>query len=141
MKEYFNIKEVVCPHVLDRFGEEAWRFIDPHLQEVMLYLRRRFDVPVIINDYEAGLTQRGLRCNLCSLVKAKSDVGLVYLSAHVLGKAFDFDVQGMSAAGARSCIFDYDKELPYPVRLEVGVEWVHLDIMNVSDYYVEYFLG
>jgi len=68
-------------------------------------------------------------------------VGLVYLSPHVLGKAFDFDVQGMDATEVRSYIYDCYKELPYPVRLEVGVEWVHLDMMNVGDFYVEYFVG
>lgn len=37
-----------------------------------------------------GLSQRGLRCNMCPLVKDKKSV---YISAHILGCAIDFNVK------------------------------------------------
>ena len=58
---------------------------------------------------------RGLRCNKCKLVANKS---VSYLSAHVLGKAGDFSVDGMSAEEARQKIIENIDKLPHPIRME-----------------------
>jgi hypothetical protein len=70
--------------------------------------------------------QRGLRCNRCGLVAQKD---AVYLSSHVLGKAGDFTVQGMTAQEARSRIRNSANLLPYPLRMEGGVTWLHIDVL------------
>ena len=72
-----------------------------------------------------GKTERGLRCNRCSIVRGKSGV---YLSAHCLGKAGDFTVTGMTAEQARRKIVQNADLLPCPVRLEKGVSWLHMDV-------------
>ena len=46
------------------------------------------------------------------------------------GTAVDFDVQGMSAEEVRKWIERNKVLLPYPIRLEEGVNWVHLDMRN-----------
>ena len=60
-----------------------------------------------------SMSQRGVRCNLCKLVKSKSTP---YLSAHVLGKAGDFTVIGLSAEEARQRILENADLLPYRLR-------------------------
>lgn len=130
MKEYFEIKEVVCPHVSDKFGETAWFYIDPRLRVVMSRIRGLIDAKIFINVPESDLTQRGLRCNLCELVLNKTGLGELYMSAHVFGAAFDFDVEGRSADWVRGFIHAHIGELVYGIRLEEGVSWVHLDVLN-----------
>ena len=49
----------------------------------------------------SNLNQRGLRCNLCHIVSNKQSL---YLSAHILGKAGDFTVRGLTAEEARNKI-------------------------------------
>ena len=138
MKQYFDIKEIVCDHVYDRFGETAWRFFDPRLLKVMAWLRLKLNRRIIINSRSYGLTQRGLRCNLCSLVAKKTTP---YLSAHILGAAFDFDVEGMLAEETRQWIEKNKADLPHPVRLEKGTTWVHLDTATEQTDKVTYFEG
>lgn len=64
---------------------------------------------------------------MCSIVKSKTSP---YLSAHVLGRAGDFNVEGMSAEVARNKIVELEHILPYPIRLEKDVTWVHIDVMD-----------
>ena len=65
--------------------------------------------------------ERGLRCNQCNIVRSKSNKGEVYMSAHILGRAYDFDVDGMTAAEVRVWIASHKNELPYNIRLELDV--------------------
>ena len=76
------------------------------------------------------MTQRGLRCNVCELVKTKP---YNYLSAHVLGKGGDFSITGMSAEQARSLIRSNLNKFPYPIRLEKEVSWLHIDVIDTRN--------
>lgn len=105
-------------------------FLDDRLIETLDIVRERIlGVPVTVNNWRQGgsFSQRGLRCNCCQLVKSKI---APYLSAHVLGKAIDFDAKGMTANEVRAAIIKAQLLLPYPVRLETGVSWVHLDVYD-----------
>lgn len=124
LKRYFSVKELVCDHTYSRFGESSWNFLDTDYLHVLLILRRDiFKAPMTCNT--SSLKQRGLRCNRCSLVRNKTSV---YLSAHVLGKAGDFTISGMSAERARQLIKQNANLLPCQVRIEKGVSWLHLDV-------------
>lgn len=71
LKRYFNIKELVCPHVYEKFGERAWIFLDAMALRLLLVLRRDIlKVPLVCNT--KTLTQRGLRCNRCEIVRGKT---------------------------------------------------------------------
>jgi len=72
-------------------------------------------------------TQSGVRCNLCRLVKDKTDNNEVYVSAHIQGQADDFSVKGMTADQVRRWIIEHKKDLPYNIRLEAYVKWIHMD--------------
>lgn len=130
IKQYFDIQELVCKHVYTKFGQVAWSFFDERLLETLLVIREKLGKPIYVNNWQVGgnLTQRGLRCNVCALVAEKTSLEKVYMSTHIQGNGIDFDVQGMSAAEVRGWIIKNQILLPYPVRLEDGVSWVHLDM-------------
>lgn len=122
---FFTIEELVCDHTFPKWGEKSWQFLDTAFLHNLLVIRRDIlQVPMICNHGEAH--QRGLRCNLCELVKEKD---VVYLSPHPLGKAGDFTVVGMTAQEARSRIRNNAHLLPYPLRMEGGVSWLHIDVL------------
>ena len=130
---YFSVKELVCKHVYERYGEKAAMFLDDKLIETLNVIREQIlCAPMTVNNLHAGgnFTQRGLRCNICELVKNKTDAGRLYLSAHMLGKAVDCNADGMTAQEARRLIIEKQELLPYPIRLEDGVSWLHIDLYD-----------
>lgn len=130
LKTKFKIKELVCNEVLAKYGEGAWRFLDDRILQALYLLRFEiFNAPITINNGK-NFTQRGLRCNRCQLVRSKSTP---YLSAHVLGKAFDLDVKGYTAEQARKKIKENLNKFPFPIRMESGVNWVHIDVVDMGN--------
>lgn len=124
LKKYFKVNELVCNHIYDRWGEFSWQFLDTDYLHALLVIRR--------DILKAGMTcnngtakQRGMRCNRCELVRHKPSV---YVSAHILGKAGDFTVTGMSAEDARKKIKASASLLPCAIRVEGGVTWLHFDV-------------
>lgn len=126
LKKYFDIKELVCNHIYDRFGEQAWMFLNTSLLHTLLVLRTQIiNLPMIVNT--TTLKQRGMRCNMCELVKNKKQV---YVSAHLTGNGVDFTCSTKNAEEIRNLIKNNQTMLPYSIRLEDGVNWVHLDVYN-----------
>ncbi|MEG2856305.1 hypothetical protein [Bacteroides sp.] len=136
LKEYFGIQELVCKHTYQKFGDRAWQFLDTELLHTLLVLRRDvFKASMIVNNWNQGgsFSQRGLRCNICQLVSDKTKKNSIYLSAHCNGAGVDFDVSGLSAEAARKRIIEHQSLLPYPIRLEEAVTWVHIDIYDLCN--------
>ena len=128
VRKYFNIKELVCDHTYKKWGEKSWQFLDTDFLHALLIIRRDIlQVPMTCNF--ATSTQRGLRCNCCQLVQSKSKLGQNYLSAHILGKAGDFTVKGMTSEMARIVIKQHADMLPCNIRMEDGVTWLHFDVL------------
>lgn len=161
IKTYFDLEELICPHVSASFGEKAWSFLDPRLLQTVYIIRHGIGQPMYINDWSYGgtFTQRGLRCNICQLVKDKTEADTVYMTAHGQGEAVDFHIKGMTANEARLWIVRNQVLLPHPIRLEVGfnphglteaqirqkiltdkMNWVHLD-MRGEGQKITYFKG
>lgn len=130
--DYFRTEEMVCRHVYERFGERALDFIDSRLKETLVVLREKLDRPIYINNWVWGgdKTQRGLRCNVCTIVREQTALEKPYLSAHVFGKGVDFNVKGMTAQQVRDWLKQNQILLPYPIRVESDVTWVHVDVMD-----------
>lgn len=128
LKPYFEVSELVCPHCYSKFGESSWQFISTELLSTLYVLRTKiFNKPITINTWKAGgqFSQRGLRCNMCQLVKNKSSI---YLSAHCLGKAIDFNVKNLDSKTVNEMIKQNADLFEYPIRLEEGIEgWTHCD--------------
>jgi hypothetical protein len=135
--KYFDIRELVSPMVYKIYGNRAWRFFDTEALEVLLWIRIKLNKAITINNWHYGgsLSQRGLRTNLGSIFKKMFERGRLYLSGHIFGKAFDFDVEGMTAEEVRDWIWKNQKTLPHKVRLEwkkngKPITWVHMDMMS-----------
>ena len=127
LKQFFHIKELVCNHTFERFGEKSWQFLDTEYLETLLVLRTQIlKVPMVCNT--SSLKQRGLRCNICQVVKDKTLSNQIYLSAHVNGAGGDFSSQQMSAATMRQLIVEQQDLLPHRVRIERDVNWLHIDV-------------
>lgn len=125
LQQYFSVKELVCNHVFANFGERSWQFLDTDYLYALLVVRR--DILQRSMTCNSGTAhQRGLRCNMCDMVKGKA---AAYLSAHILGKAGDFTVSGMTAEQARQAIRAKANLLPCNIRLEAGVTWLHMDTL------------
>ena len=161
IQEYFDLEELICPHVSANYGQKAWKFIDGRLLETVYVIRKHIAKPVYVNNWSYGgsFTQRGLRCNICELVKVKTTNDKVYMSAHSQGEAVDFSVKGMTANEVRLWLMDNQDILPYPIRVEVGfnphgmnkeqirqaimkdaMNWVHIDLRGEGEK-ITYFKG
>lgn len=145
LKKFFIVQELVCPHTYRKFGELSWQFFDTEFLYTLLVIRRDIlNVSVYVNNWDSGgnFSQRGFRCNVCQIPKEKTDAGKVYLSAHCNGAGIDFDAKGMNAEQVRNKIATNSHLLPYPIRLEKGVNWVHLDVYDPRNgETINYFLG
>lgn len=143
IKDYFDIRELTCPHVYDKFREYAWNFFDPRLLDTLLVIREKIGKSIYVNNWDMGgnFTQRGFRCNICPLVKEKTALEKLYVTAHNQGMGVDFDVKGMSAEEVRKWIVDNKIFLPHPIRLESDVNWVHLDVRTDGMQAVTFFKG
>ena len=125
LHKYFQISELVCEHTYSKWGERAWQFLDTDYLRALLVIRRDvLQVPMTCNH--DGAKQRGLRCNMCELVKEKNKN---YLSSHILGKAGDFTCKGLTAQQARERIKANAHLLPCNIRLEDNVNWLHFDVL------------
>ena len=127
-----TVKEVVCPHVWEKWGDKAIRFIDPNLRSVIDVIRNQIlKCPIVINN--STWKQRGLRCNCCQLVADKTKAGKVYLSAHNLGKGLDFSCSKYTVQQTHDLIKKNAHLLPCKIRLESPLDaptWVHVDIIT-----------
>jgi hypothetical protein len=131
--EHFFLEELVCPDVYKKWGYIAWSFFDDRLLTTIETIRNKLGKPIYVNNWDSGgdFDERGLRCNFCNLVKTKTAAGILYLSPHIRGCAVDFDVEGMTAEEVRQWLVKNKIILPYAIRLENNVNWVHLDVAPV----------
>lgn len=138
-KEYFDIRELVEPAVFSKWGETAWRFFDYRALHNLVFIRERIGKPITVNTWLWGgrFDERGLRTNISPIVKKRN--GILYVSPHLRGAAFDFDVEDMTAGEVRTWILAHADELPFPCRLERQfygkyISWVHMDVDFLPEY-------
>lgn len=130
--DYFDLEELVCRDVFDKYGDMAWQFFDQKALITIDTLRQRIGKPVWINNWKEGgkLDERGFRCIQCQEVQKAIKSGRLYVSPHMTGQGFDLDVEGLVAEEVRQWILKNKQWFPHPVRLEEGVSWVHIDTRN-----------
>ena len=107
IEDFFCIEELVSETVFNN-GQDSWQFIDADLLKCLLIIRVGLSSSITINNWKWGgkFSQRGLRDNTCRMVSKKTKEGKLYLSAHTMGKALDFDVKGYTAPEVREWIVD-----------------------------------
>lgn len=128
LKQNFDIKELVCKHCYDKFKDLSWQFLSTEILSTLYTLRFEiFKCPMIINNWSTNGTfsQRGLRCNMCQLIKSKKSI---YLTPHGQGKAIDFNVKNLTIEETKNLIRQNKQKFEYPVRLEANTTtWCHID--------------
>lgn len=133
---YFDVRELVCRHAYTKLGDSCWMLFRPELLKTLLVIRRDIiKVPITVNNWNSNgkFTQRGFRCNRCQLVEDKTVQQRTYLSAHCVGADVDFDAKGMTAEKVRETLSANARFLPFPIRLEEAVNWVHLDVYQTGE--------
>lgn len=132
IKKYFQLQELVSKAVYDKYGDFAWNFFDEKLLATIVALREKIlCVPLVCNNWKSGgsLSQRGFRENTCEIVSEKTKANKIYCSAHCIGKGVDLSSGKMTAEQMRKRIEESKHLLPYNVRIEKDVNWLHIDIM------------
>lgn len=125
IRPYFDVDELVCNHTYAKWGQQSWQFLDTYFLHALLVIRRDIlKKPMWCNS--STKQQRGLRCNMCQMVKEKK---AVYLSSHLFGKAGDFTITGLTAEQARTLIKQNAHLLPCNIRIEKAVSWLHFDVL------------
>ena len=138
LKNYFELYELVSPNVYNKYGESAWYVFRTDTLHCLLIIREKLDKPIHINNWyfakpgERVFDERGYRDNLSNIAEEKTLDGVLYLSGHVLGCAFDFHINGMSSTSVRNWIVENGDLFPCKIRLErrlngKPISWVHFD--------------
>lgn len=132
---YFELRELLPPEIYYKLGEEQpeevlWPLIDDKLKAVLDCVRGEIiQAPMICNTWHFGgaYTLRGLRPKDCP-TGAKN-------SQHKLGRAADLVCYKYTAEQMRKMIYEKRHLLPYPVRIEEGVSWLHIDVKRVANHH------
>lgn len=139
--KYFDIREFIPESEYNKIMKLSeddrlnafYKLINPKIIEIATYVRELFGKPMIINNWHTGgtYTLRGWRPLNCPVGAKKS--------LHKKGKAFDFDIKGLSDDEVKDTIIKHEKEL-YKIgvrrmesREDAGT-WCHLDIQPVKGY-------
>ena len=138
---HFLLQELVCQHIYNAFGEQAWSFFDDRILQTIDMLRDQLG-PIYVNNWDQGgkYDERGYRCIQCSIVKDAITHGVLYASAHTRAQAVDFTAKDMNVIQVRQWIIGNPSVLPYSIRLEKNAPtWNHLDVCNRGRDKVELF--
>ena len=123
--KHFAIHELVPPHIFEKFGEKAWKFIDSRLIESIDALKEHFNLGTMtINNYYWGGDRKwsGLRTPQSPYYSETSQ--------HSLGNAIDAVFSHYSAKDVRNYIIDNQHKFPHIKGVELDVGWVHVDVRN-----------
>jgi hypothetical protein len=122
----FVVQEFVPPEIYTVSGEATIHLIHPAMIAFIESLRANLGKPITINNWHRGgpFKYRGFRPENCG-------VGAGH-SAHLIGKALDFDVEGSSSETVREYLVANKNKYPMITRLEDSVNWVHADCMPID---------
>ena len=95
-------------------------------------------MPLVCNT--KTLKQRGFRCNCCEIVREKTANGTLYVSPHMLGMGVDLSSNAMTAEEMRKRIKAAADTAPCNVRIEGGVNWLHIDVVPQEKRVYEFFV-
>lgn len=124
--KYFTVEELVSEEVYELLGDEAIKLFDPKALEVLEDVREILAVPLICNNWRSGGSRDdcGYRDLKCSIGASKS--------AHKTGQAFDLVSNVLSANEMRNRIQLCAHMLRHNIRMEDGVNWLHIDVKNTT---------
>lgn len=132
--KYFQLYELLPPelYTYDMMVSEEARergfanYFDHKLLETIDVVREIIGLPLICNTWfqDGNRKNSGYRTQTCSVGVAQSQ--------HKLGKAVDLICHKMSAEEMRQKIEANKDKLPYQIRIEAGVNWLHIDVKEIT---------
>lgn len=132
--KYFRLYELLPPEVYtiedmtakEPYMQKGWALMDSKLLETIDVIRDIVGYPLICNTWYQDGSRRysGYRTMGCTTGVAKSQ--------HKLGKAVDLICPYMTAEEMRQVIIANKDRLPYPIRIEDGVNWLHIDVKDMD---------
>ncbi len=125
LPKQFVVQELVPPEMFKRFIDLSIRYVDPRLLVVLGEIREWLDRPMTINNWHTGGNREW------SGIRTPDSPYYSKYSGHSWGMAFDA-VGDWDAGMVRKAITSGQLKLSYPVRLESGVSWLHVDVMAQS---------
>jgi hypothetical protein len=134
--KYFELYELLPPelYTYDMMASEVARerafanYFDRKLLETIDIIRGEIiKAPLICNTWfqDGNRVASGYRTSKCPVGVAKSQ--------HKEGKAVDLVCNKYTAEQMRQMIKDNEDKLPYPIRIEEGVSWLHIDTKDFSN--------
>lgn len=134
----FAVQELVPEHVYDRFGESAYRFINPLLAITLQQLRNRHG-RILINSYNRDRKQSGLRTAAFwereygySPAKAQAAFDK-YMGIHKFGGAADAIPLDTPLSEILEDIRQNPDLYPFLSFVEIDISWLHIDVRNQPD--------
>lgn len=132
--KYFKLYELL-PKSLYKDEEQGWELIDERLLRTIDVVREIVGKPLYVNTWKNG----GNRNYSC--VRTQDCKEYNYGSYHTLRDdrkvmACDMVCNAMNADEIRRLIKENVDKLPYPIRLELNVSWVHVDVAEKKGYKV-----
>ena len=132
--KYFQLYELLPPelYTYDMMVSEEARergfanYFDERLLITIDVVREIIGLPLICNTW----FQDGNRKN-CGFRSLQCSVGVAQ-SQHKLGKAVDLICHKMSTEEMRQKIEANKDKLPYQIRIELGVNWLHIDVKEIT---------
>ena len=126
--KYFEIHELVPPHLFEKRGEGCWRFIDERLIATIDTLKEHFSSGTMtINNYKWGGDREW------SGLRTSQSPDYSPTSMHSFGKAIDCIFSHYSAEEVRLYILSNKGFFPYIRGMEDTVSWLHVDVRNEDE--------
>jgi len=121
--EYFQLEELVDPQTFEKFGDDAWWFLDPNAVAMLVALREAFGA-LTINDWLWGghFTESGFR-------HPQSTTGAT-LSQHKFGRGFDVKSKHFTPVQMQAFILANRERFPLITTMENAKHtetWLHFD--------------
>lgn len=136
-KRYYKIYNVVSPNIYIKYGVHAWKFFDPRLLSVLVWLREGLKKTPYINDWFYGgpFDERGLISNVDETPRDKTVSREIYMSPHILGKGVLFDVKNVSPDLVREWIEKNQRGCPCDIRVQytsndIPLRSVYVDVVS-----------
>lgn len=77
--KYFDLEELVCPHIFYKYGEWVWKFFDPRMLKMLEWTREKHG-PVYVNNWDQP---EYLNSDYIKYIRSRIKAGLPIISEHV----------------------------------------------------------
>lgn len=121
--KHFKLEELVSKSVFQRFGLQAWQFLDEFMLRTLDQLWDKFGT-CTINDWVFGG-----KMDSCGFRTSDDSTGATF-SQHKHGRAADCHFKNHTADEVRQYVLSHPTEFPYITAIETGVSWFHFDTRN-----------